>query len=283
MVNFNGTILEHEEKFLNQENRGLRYGDAVFETIRVNAGKVLFWEEHYLRLMAGMRIMRMDIPMEFTMEFLEDQIRKILEVTGLTGTTARVRLTVFRKSGGRYTPENRGVEYVIEAAPVAEAFYQIREALCEVELFKDHYMAPGLLSSVKTNNRALNVLAGIFASENDYHNCLLLNTDKKVVEAINGNLFLVKGNVIKTPPVADGCINGILRKKLIEIIGKTEDLEFREESISPFELQKADELFITNVISGIIPVSKYRKKNFESEVCRRLLGRLNAVVRLTEQ
>lgn len=280
MVNFNGAILENEAVFLNEKNRGLRYGDAVFETIRVNAGQVLFWEDHYLRLMASMRILRMEIPMEFTMEFLEDKIFDTLKKNDLFDKVARVRLTVFRKDGGLYTPQDRGVDYIIEAGEVAQPFYQLSDQDYEVELFKDHYMAPGLLSSVKSNNRSLNVLAGIFASENDYHNCLLLNTDKKVVEAINGNLFLVKGNTVKTPPVSDGCINGVMRKTLKDIIDKTDDLTLEEGSISPFELQKADELFITNVVSGIIPVSKYRKKNFEKEVSKKLLGRLNALVRL---
>ncbi|MBL7474174.1 aminotransferase class IV [Robertkochia sediminum] len=280
MVNFNGTILRSDATYLNEQNRGLRYGDAAFETIRANGGKPLFWEDHYLRLMASMRILRMDIPMNFTMEYLEEQILQTLAHNDLEGKNARIRMTVFRKDGGLYTPSQRGVDFVIEAKPLDTPFYQIEVGNYEVELFKDHYMAPGLLSSVKSNNRALNVLAGIFAEENDYQNCLLINTDKKVVEAINGNLFLVKGTKIKTPPVADGSINGVLRKNLIEIIKKTEEYEIEEASISPFELQKADELFITNVISGIIAVSKYRKKKFGSEVSRKLVGRLNALVRL---
>lgn len=280
MVNFNGTLVEDEAQFLNGQNRGLRYGDSVFETIRVNGGKILFWEDHYLRLMASMRILRMDIPMNFTMEYLEAQVQETLAKSGLEGKDARVRLTVYRINGGLYTPTNRGVEFLIEAATLETPFYQIADAGYEVELFKDHYMAPGLLSSVKSNNRALNILAGIFAEENDYQNCLLVNTDKKVVEAINGNLFLVKGTKIKTPPVADGCINGVLRKNLIEVIKKTGEYELVEESISPFELQKADELFITNVISGVIPVGKYRKKKFSNAVSKKLVGRLNALVRL---
>lgn len=281
MVNFNGDIQEENAVFLNEQNRGLRYGDSVFETLRVNSGKVLFWEDHYLRLMASMRILRMDIPMSFTMEFLESQVLETLDKNELTQAPARVRLTVFRKDGGYYTPADRGVDFIIEAAAIQAPFYQLPQGTTyEVELFKDHFMAPGLLSSLKSNNRALNVLAGIFAAENDFDNCLLLNTDKKVAEAMNGNLFLVKGKTVKTPPLSDGCVNGILRKKLIDIISKTEDLELEEASISPFELQKADELFITNVISGIIPVGKYRKKEFNSDVSKLLLGRLNAQVRL---
>ncbi|THD66855.1 aminotransferase class IV [Robertkochia marina] len=281
MVNFNGVVLDDEAVFLNEKNRGLRYGDAVFETLRAHAGKVLFWEDHYLRLMASMRILRMEIPMEFTMEFLEAKILETLEKNRVHQKTARIRLTVFRKNGGLYTPKDRGVDYIIETSELENPFYLIdRERSYEVELFKDHYIAPGLLSTIKSNNRAVNVLAGIYAEENEYDNCLLLNTEKKVAEALNGNLFLVKGGTIKTPPLSDGALNGILRKKLIDIIGKTEDLTLEEASISPFELQKADELFITNVISGIIPVRKYRKKEYEIEVSKMLLGRLNAQVRL---
>jgi len=123
------------------------------------------------------------------------------------------------------------------------------------------------------------VVGSIFAQENDYDNCLLINQDKQVVEALNGNLFLVKGNTIATPPLKDGCLNGIIRKKLMEIMIKLEGYELREISISPFELQKADELFITNSIIGIQPITKYRKKEFGDLTAKDLLGKLNAVAR----
>ena len=137
-----------------------------------------------------------------------------------------------------------------------------------------------MLSTIKSNNKAANVLGSIYAKENDYANCLLLNEKKNVVEALNGNLFLVKGKTIKTPPLSDGALNGIIRKQLINILEKTDDLVLKEESISPFELQKSDELFVTNVIVGIQPVSKYRKKEFKNEVARQLLQKLNAHARL---
>ena len=126
----------------------------------------------------------------------------------------------------------------------------------------------------------MHVLAGIYAKENDYNNCLLVNEKKNVIEATNGNIFLVKGNVVKTPPITEGCLNGVLRKQLIEIISKTDDLELNEAEISPFEIQKADELFITNVISGIISVTKYRKKTFTNSTAKQLVGKLNARARL---
>ena len=157
----------------------------------------------------------------------------------------------------------------------------LNEDFYEVELFKDHYVNSGLLSTIKTNNRAINVLGSIYAKENSYDNCLLLNENKSVIEALNGNLFLVKGKLIKTPPTTDGCLKGVLRGKIIEIVKKLPDYTLVEESISPFELQKADELFITNVIVGIQPVSKYRKKEFNKEVAKELLTKLNVLARLS--
>ncbi len=227
-----------------------------------------------------MRILRMEIPMEFTMEFLEKEILRTLAAMELNNAY-RVRFTVYRNDGGLYLPETNTISYCIEAKRLASPFYTINDSFYEVELFKDFYLNKDMLSTLKTNNRILNVVGSVFAKENDYHNCLLLNGDKMVVEALNGNVFLVSGKTIKTPPLKDGCLNGVLRKKVIEILTKSSEYELKEESISPFELQKADELFITNTISGIIPIMKYRKKNFDSKASKELVGKLNAVARLS--
>ena len=112
-------------------------------------------------------------------------------------------------------------------------------------------------------------------------NCLLLNTEKSVIEATNGNIFLVKGNEIKTPPLSDGCLKGVFRKQIIEAVKLLPNYTITEASISPFELQKADEFFITNVIQGIIPVTRYRKKQFKSKVAEELLNKINVKLRLS--
>jgi branched-chain amino acid aminotransferase len=281
MINFNGKLLPKNAVFLNHENRGLRYGDSLFEAIRAVDGQLLLWEDHYLRLMASMRILRMEIPMEFTMEFLEAEILKTINAnTSVKKSPARIRLTVFRNDGGLYLPNSNEISYVVESKELANPFYVLQEKPIEVELFKDFYVNTGLLSTLKTNNRLINVVGSIYAKENGYDNCLLLNQNKMVVEALNGNIFLVLGTTIKTPPLNDGCLNGIIRKKLLEIIGNLNSYTLEEVSISPFELQKADELFITNSISGILSVTKYRKKEYDVKVARDLVGKLNAMVRL---
>ena len=280
MVNFNGKLFSKDTDILNYDNRGLKYGDALFETVRCVNGTIFFWEDHYFRLMSSMRILRMEIPMEFTLEFLEEQILKTVGENGLDTNSARVRLTVFRNGGGLYGPKTNEVSYIIETSELKSPFYLIKEEHYEVELFKDYFVNKDMLSNLKTSNKILNVVASVYAKENGYENCILINNNKQVVEVINGNLFLVKDNVIKTPPLREGSLDGIIRKKLLEIIKATQDFELLEESISPFELQKADELFLTNSIDGIRPISKYRKKEYTNSVSKSLIGKLNAKARI---
>jgi len=280
MINYNGKILTQENANLSITNRGYHYGDALFETLRVINGKVMFWEDHYFRLMASMRILRMEIPMSFSPEFLEEEILNCVKENNLENEPARVKINVHRLSGGLYLPQQRDIGYMISAFSLDSPFYIENEVSYEVELFKDHYVHSGLLSTLKTNNRIVNVLGSIFAEENAYDNCLLLNEKKSVIEALNGNIFLVKGNLIKTPPLADGCLNGIIRKNLISIVGKLEEFDLKEASISPFELQKADELFITNSIVGIQSITKYRKKIYTSAKANSLRAKLNTQARL---
>ena len=280
MVNYNGALLAKDKAIFTHNNRAFKYGDALFESVRYVNGTLFFWEDHYFRLMASMRILRMEIPMEFTMEFLEEEIKNTIKANELENVAVRVRLTVFRNEGGLYTPSTNDVSYLIETNPMESPFFILNEGTYEVELFKDYYVNKDMLSNLKSTNKILNVVAGVYAKENNYANCLLVNTDKKVVEAINGNLFLVKGNEIKTPPLNDGCLDGIIRKNLMKIIAGSEEYDLVEESISPFELQKVDELFLTNSIVGIQPISKYRKKEYETKVAKSLVGKLNARARL---
>jgi branched-chain amino acid aminotransferase len=147
-------------------------------------------------------------------------------------------------------------------------------------LYKDFYVTKQLLSSIKTTNKLINITGSIFAKENGLDNCLLLNDSKNVVEALQGNLFMLMGNQLITPPVSEGCLNGVMRKQIIDLVKKIEGIELVEASISPFDLQKADELFITNVIKGIQPITKYRKKEFTSTIASKLLVLLNAKIKL---
>lgn len=273
MINFNGNIAAQNDNVLTQ-NRAFLYGDGVFETLKIINNKILFLEDHYFRLMASMRVVRMEIPMNFTMEYFEEQVLSLVQQKGISAS-ARARITVFRNDGGLYLPQTNEISFLIHATALDATLYALNTDSYEVDLYKDFYMTRQLLSSIKTTNKMINVTGSIFAHENGLENCILLNDAKNVVEVLQGNLFMVTGKKLITPPVSEGCLNGVMRKQILALAKKVTDIEVSEEIISPFDLQKADELFLTNVITGIQSISKYRKKEFTSNLAHLLVQKLN--------
>lgn len=276
MINYNGEILLSDAT-LSNSNRGFLYGDGVFETLKIVNSKILFLEDHYFRLMAAMRIIRMEIPMNLTMEYFEEQVLLATNATNCSHS-ARARITVFRNQGGNYLPETNSVSYLIAATVLENQNYFIDKKEYEVDLYKDFYISKQLLSTLKITNKIINITASIFAKENELDNCLLINESKNVIEALQGNIFMLIDNRLITPPLSEGCLNGIMRKQILALAKKMDTIEVIEEPISSFDLQKAEELFITNVIKGIQPITKYRKKEYKTELANKLLEQLNTLI-----
>ncbi len=276
MINFNGNIVDSKTNLLTQ-NRAFLYGDGVFETVKIVDSKILFLEDHYFRLMSSMRIIRMKIPMDFTLEYFEKIILDLAQAKEIEHSS-RSRITVFRNDGGYYLPKNNHVSFLITAEKLENKLYFIEKQDYEVDLYKDFYVTKQLLSTIKTTNKVINITGSIFANENNLDNCLLLNDSKNIIEALNGNIFMLNKNKLITPPVSEGCLNGIMRKQILILAKTIQNIEVVEEVISPFDLQKADELFITNVIKGIQPITKYRKKEFKTDFSNTLLQKLNEFV-----
>ena len=269
MINYQGNIIDTNDLPVGDVKRATMYGDAVFETIRMRDNKLLFVEDHYFRLMASMRILRMPIPMEFTPEFFVDEANKLAEEVAVTD--GRLRLQVVRKSEGKYTPQtNNECVWWMELEELDTQDYEWRPNGLKVDLFKDHYVQPGLLSTLKSSNSLLYVLAGIFAQENGLDAMLLVNDKKMLVEANAANVFVLKDNVLKTAPLEDGPLRGVFRKNLIGW-AKEIGLEIKEESINPFELQKADEIWLTNTITGVQWVEQYRKRTYKGDKAKELV------------
>lgn len=267
MINQNGSLQPRNDFNLSPDNRAFKYGDGIFDTLKFEDDHICFIEDHYFRLMSSMRMLRMKIPMNFTFDYYENQIRITLEANNLYNT-ARIRVNVFREDGGLYAPESNKINFIIETSSLSAS----ASGPIEIELFKDFPIASGLLSTIKTNNRLVNVLGSIFADENDYQNCILINEKKELVEALNANIFLIRGNEVLTPPLESGCINGIIRKKVIELLKKQEKFKLVELSISPFDLLKVDEVFLTNSIQEIKSVNRYRKKKYTSEKTKEIIS-----------
>ena len=165
--------------------------------------------------------------------------------------------------------------FVINSKKTDQKLFNVNLQSYKVDLFKDYLIQSNLISNLKTNNRVVNVIGSIYAKENDLENCILLNDQKFVAQFLNGNIFIVKDSLVKTPTISSGCLNGVMRNKIIELINKLPNLEIEEKNFSPYELISSDEIWVSNSISGIIPVTEYRKKLFSNKVAITILNYLN--------
>ena len=271
MINFNGKITNLSDQLIN--NRAFLYGDAVFETLIIFNDKILFWEDHYFRLMSSMRIIRLDIPDKYTPEFLKENIIKIHNNISQTGNS-RIRINIYRSSGGKYKPEKNTPFFIISCESINYNTYELNKGHYEVDLYKDYYLDNQLISSIKSNNKIINVVASIYASENGFDNCILLNKDKSVSEFINSNLFIIREGKIYTPTLKSGCLNGVVRKNLFKILSSS-SFQLCEQDLSTFDITQSDEIFGTNIAQGIFSVTKFRKKNYDCSKTKKIITMLN--------
>jgi len=263
------------------KDRALSKGDILFEKIRVRGDALLFWEEHYLRLMAAMRRVRMEIPMSFTMEYLEKEIQKTVEANAMEDESCLAILAVYRTSGEGLLPEKGEVHFCIEVMSIPSVTYTLNAGTYTVALYKEYRIGERHISAITSNHKALQIAGAVFARENGYQNCLLLNHANMLVGALDANIFLVKDNSVRTPRLEDGCYNGIIRRQLIKMIAQIPDYSMEEVEVSPFELQQCDEVFLTNTQIGLQPVSRYRKKEYGTEFTEHLLELLNKRIEIT--
>ncbi len=282
-INFNGEIIEKDNFCLELSNRAFRFGDSIFETIRVFDGEVIFIDDHYSRLISSLKIVKINIPDYFTKDYLNSEIIKLLDSYS-SFSNARVRLTVFRKSNSSiyFVDANTSFDFVIEAGALENNNFGEGVDNYEIDIFEDIKKSTGILSQIKTNNVLLHSIAGSVVIEKSINNIVLLNSDDCITEAVNANVFIVKDENIYTPKLTDGCVEGIMRKKIIEIIESQTDLKIQVKSIHKDELLNCDEVFITNSIIGLQTVDRFRNvvysKKISTQIRQLLIRNINSLL-----
>jgi branched-chain amino acid aminotransferase len=272
-LNLNGNIVDASQPVFTAANRAFRYGDAVFETIRLMNGEILFFEKHLARLTRSMELLGMNLHDDLTFHNLYLTIRHLDQVNKLKGN-GRIRLEVFRNDGGLYTPYSNDVSYVIETSPVAAENYRLNDIGLKIELYTDIKKPVSRLSNLKSSNALYYVMAGLHKNKLKTGDCLVLNTDGRIAEAISSNIFLVKGKTVSTPSLTEACVAGIMRDNIIEHL-KTQRLSVIEKGIAIEDVLQADEIFLTDVINGIRWVGAFRDKRYFNTFSRELLNEIN--------
>ncbi len=275
-INHNGNFILSDAPLVTANNRSFRYGDALFETIRIANYNPQFLKEHLERLTQGMAVLKMEHNSNLNTTYLEHAILELAQKNNVT-SDGRVRLTVYRNEGGLYAPSDNKVSYVVEVYPIEEKGYILNQKGYSVDLFTEFKKAQNSLSSIKSANSMIYVMAGIYKTQQGLDECLLLNDKHHIIEGISSNIFAVKNGVLYTPPVGDGCVNGVMRKKIIEV-AQANKIAVYEISVMQNVLLGADELFLTNTITGIRWVVAYKQKRYFNDTSQRLTQKLNELI-----
>ncbi|MHA4809301.1 aminotransferase class IV [Flavitalea flava] len=271
-VDFNGTLTPSQKAILTAENRSFRYGDGLFETIRVSNGQILLKEYHFERLLKGVKLLQFNPLPGFTREMLADRILELCRKNGhIAG--ARVRLVVYRGDGGLYELENNIPHYLIQSWELPAEKKQQEAEGWKITVFSEGRKACDVFSHLKSNNFLLYALAAIYAQKEQANDSLVLNSHGRIADTTIANLFYIKNGRIITPPLSEGCVAGVMRRFLAESIQKEGIYPLEEKEVTIGDLEGADEVFLTNAIRGIIRVSSFGEVKYTRELtdalCRR--------------
>jgi branched-chain amino acid aminotransferase len=252
-------------------NRSLKYGDGLFETMKIVKAKIINKDFHFERLFNGVALLQFDIPKDFTSIFLEKKINELVKKNNHSAS-ARIRLMIFRGNGGIFDPENMHPNYIIESWPLPNEMTLNENGLI-VDVFPGAKKSCDSFSNLKSNNYLPYVMAGLYAKKNKLNDCIVLNSFDRICDSAIANIFVIENKKIFTPPLSEGCVAGVLRRWMLEKFDLKRYKIF-EKSLSINDLFNADELFLTSSIYYLRWVKNFREKNYSNKTSREIYNHL---------
>lgn len=270
-INFNGKLVEANTTVIGADNRGLRYGDGLFETIKYQHNELILLDDHFSRLWKGMQLLQFDIPKLLTPDMLQQEILQLIKKNKLT--SARIRLAVYRGDGGLYDAVNHTPIYIIQAWPILSNNATLNENGLQLSIYAGAKKSLDSFSNIKHNNYLPYFMAALDAKQQQCNDAIILNTQDRICDSSIANIFMVKNGNIFTPSLTEGCVAGVMRKFILQQLPKL-GFTITENSISKDDLLSADEIFLTNSIYNIRWVAIIENKKFSHTITRQIFQSL---------
>ena len=267
-VCFNGKLLSRDEPVLNADNKSYRYGDGLFETMKMVNGRIPLVHLHFERLFSGLKMLGYNLRSSITTGKVQEEILLLCKENN-SEKLARVRLSVSRGNGS-INEDKDELQYLIECWPLVEATE--KENGYVIEIFPDCRKSCDAFSNLKSANYLPYVMAARYAKQNKLDDCLVLNVHERVADSSIANIFIVKKEKLVTPPLSEGCINGVMRRYLIE--------EFKgdEIAVTIADLLNADEIFLSNAVHGLRCVRQFRNRKFVHPIASKIQEELHKTI-----
>jgi branched-chain amino acid aminotransferase len=273
-VVFNGRILSSSKPTIELDNRSFRYGDGCFETIRVVKAKPVLFDLHMQRLFYSLRFLLFEPVGYFTADYLFALIEELVRKNN-HAPMARVRLTVFRGSGGLHDEVNHTPQFLIQSWPLPDTSGQLNENGLVLGVYEGGLKSCDSYSNLKSNNYLLYAMAAIEARRRHCNDLLVMNTNRRIADATIANLWLVENDVLITPPLSEAPVDGVMRRYLLHQ-ARGHGFKVVEEPITQERLLAAEEVFLSNAIYGLRWVMQCGLSNYAnrmgSEIYRSMIG-----------
>jgi branched-chain amino acid aminotransferase len=260
---FNGQFLKNDQPLVGADNRGLRYGDGLFETLKINEGVIALANHHWQRLFGGLQALQFQCPSYFTPTWLESNIHQLCKKNG--HTNARVRLSVVRGNGGLYDPQNHAPNCIIQSWSLPEGNGQLNENGLVIGIYDKAKKVIDDFSNIKTNNYLPYTMAALHAKQQRWNDALILNSAGCICDATIANVFIVKNEIVYTPPLTEGAIAGVMRRLALEQLPMA-GFAVQEKPISTENIFQADEIFFTNAIYTLRWVQLCDQKRYSNKI-----------------
>ena len=251
IVFYNGEFLIERDVSISSNSRSFHYGDGFFESVKIINSKPFNFSCHFERIKLALSVLKLNN--NYTSAFFQKKISYLLEVNKIVNGSIKIHIS--RSGSGKYLPKLNHSDLFITSSNGHAYKHNNAISLC---FYDKECKAVGSLSNIKSVNSLVSVLASIHADENSFYNAILLNAFGNIIEVANANIFIVKGERIYTPPLADGCVDGTMRKWV------SNELDVIEKSILKNEILDADEVFITNATNGVSSVKVIEGTPFTS-------------------
>jgi branched-chain amino acid aminotransferase len=255
-------------------NRAFLYGDGVFETIKVVSGKVFNFAAHFERLKKSLEFL--DIDCNISSTELLSLIEKLLSKNNINNS-GRVRISFYRDSNGKYLPDNNKGSFIIQSFINDVNYFELNKSGLSLGFYNEQKKNSGSLSNLKSVNAVIYVLASLFAKKKSFDDAIIFNEKDIPIETSNSNIFILKDNVVITPDLSQGCVEGTMRNLIIDILKNNYKVLEKKVNVKDFALAK--EVFISNSISGIKWVKQVEEFKYESyKVSSSIINSLNKLV-----
>jgi len=273
---YNGKMFKENTPLIGADNRGLRYGDGLFETMKMKNGQLVLDNEHFARLWKGMSVLQFAIPKHLSPEKLTEEILQVAK-KNQQEKAARIRVTVFRGDGGLYDVADNAPHYIIQTWALPNDNGKLNSNGLDIGLYTAVKKSCDVLSNLKTNNYLPYVMAALEAKKQKWNDAVLLNQYNRICDSTIANIFLIKDEVVYTPALSEGCVAGVFRKYILDLLA-INGFNCVEKEITIENLLQADEVFLTNSISNIRWVKSIEGKNFDNLMVQKIYAALTPTI-----